>query len=217
MRKTAVSKLARTAGLLTLGLLLATLVPHAGNAGTTSLGANLQLATPQGAGASREHGDYVSRGDALGTYYSFFFEVPPGLDRLVIDLFDADIGIGGSAEHAAGRDRARSAWDTSVTYSLFDPNGDPVLFPRFTTGDASSPAGADGAWLTFCDTDDTGAPWLRAWSLNTVNEQEAIELEIPDETAEDDLLIAVIARDADSNSHTNITAPVGWTELNQGH
>ncbi len=108
------------------------------------------LFTITGSGAATDFGDYVSSSAALNTYYSYFIEVPPNLNRLSVDIFDADVGAGGSGEASAGRDRARGSFNSAAQYSLRDPSGAirPVMF---THGDSSGPAGADNAWLTFFD------------------------------------------------------------------
>jgi hypothetical protein len=108
-----------------------------------------ELLMIQGGGAARSQGDYVSAAapSALDTYYSYFTEVPPGLGRLDIDLFDADIGAGGAGESGANRDRARSGFDTTASYTLRAPNGS-LVSTRFATGSTTLPAGGDNAWLT---------------------------------------------------------------------
>ena len=108
------------------------------------------LLTIQGSGAGASFGDYVSDAGALNTSYHYFIEVPPNLARLKVDIFDADIGMGGTAEAAAGRDRDRSGFNSSVSYTLFNPSGQQRT-TQFTTGDATGPAGSDNAWLTFFD------------------------------------------------------------------
>ncbi len=108
------------------------------------------LFTVTGAGSGTDHGDYVSSSAALNTYYSYFIEVPPTLSRLSVDIFDADVGAGGSGEASAGRDRARGSFNSAAQYSLRDPSGN-VRPVTFTSGDSSGPAGADNAWLTFFD------------------------------------------------------------------
>lgn len=105
------------------------------------------LFTITGGGAGTNLGDYVSAGTGgLDTFYSFFVEVPPAISELNLEIFDADVGLGGAAEAGAGRDRARTGFDSSVTYSVIDPSGAtrPI---SFTTGDAAGPAGSDNAWL----------------------------------------------------------------------
>lgn len=109
----------------------------------------------QGSGAATSQGDYISNnGSGLNTYYSFFIEAPPSLSRLDVDLFDADIGDGGAGEANANRDRERGSYDTSVNYSLRAPNGSTVS-TRFSTGNTTSPAGGDNAWLTLFSSTST--------------------------------------------------------------
>src|SRR5262245_26379120 len=102
------------------------------------------LITVQGSGTTTDFGDYVSSSGGLNTVYRTFIEVPPGLSRLVVDIFDPDIGLGGSSEATAGRDRARNGFDSSASYTLFNPSGQqrPTVF---TSGDATAPAGSDNA------------------------------------------------------------------------
>src|SRR5581483_2237917 len=106
------------------------------------------LLTPNGSAAGTANGDYVSASSGgLNTFYRFFIEVPPGLSRLVVELFDPDIGLGGANEDDAGRDRDRNgSYGTAVTYTLIDPAGAarPALFD---IGDATRPVGGDNAWL----------------------------------------------------------------------
>jgi carboxypeptidase family protein len=108
------------------------------------------LFTITGSGASLAFGDYVSSSAALNTSYRYFVEVTPGLSRLVVDLFDADIGLGGAAEATAGRDRDRGGFNSSATYTLFNPSG-VARNTLFGTGDATVPVGADNAWLSLFD------------------------------------------------------------------
>jgi len=107
---------------------------------------------PQGSGSTTPNGDYVSTtGGGLNTFYRYFIEVPPGLSRLVVDLWDADVGLGGTGEDDPGRDRQRGgSWNTSVTYSLVNPAGT-ARTTQFTTGNAAGPAGADAQWLALYD------------------------------------------------------------------
>jgi hypothetical protein len=106
------------------------------------------LYTLQGSGAGTANGDYVTATAGMDEVYRYFIEVPSGLSRLQIELFDADIGLGGSGEATSGRDRARGgSFNTAATYSLIDPSGTSRSV-RFTTGNATSPTGGDNAWLT---------------------------------------------------------------------
>jgi hypothetical protein len=123
-----------------------------------------QLLMLGGGGAGTANGDYVSDSAGLDTFYRFYVEVPPGLPRLNIEMFDADLGAGGAAEAAAGRDRARSTFDSSVAYSLINPSGQGRT-PQFTSGNTSLPAGADNAWLSFYDT--TGDFYLDTFTANS--------------------------------------------------
>ncbi len=123
-----------------------------------------QLLMLGGGGAGTANGDYVSDGSGLDTYYRFFVEVPAGLPRLNIEMFDADLGAGGAAEANAGRDRARSTFNSSVNYSLVNPSGQ-ARTPQFTSGTTSLPTGADNAWLSFYDS--TGDDYLDTFSTNS--------------------------------------------------
>jgi hypothetical protein len=125
---------------------------HANAASTGTTG----LIMINGSGAPTSLGDYVSAGTGgLNTSYHYFIEVPSGLGELKVEIFDADVGMGGTAEADAGRDRSRNGtFNSSAHYLLFDPSGQQQL-THFTTGDATGPAGADNAWLTFFDSTAT--------------------------------------------------------------
>ncbi|MFL6244478.1 MAG: C25 family cysteine peptidase [Thermoanaerobaculia bacterium] len=114
-----------------------------GSTGTTA------LHMPQGSTAGTANGDFVSDDTvgALNTFYRYFIEVPAGTTKVAVDLYDADIGLS-AGEAVLGRDRNRGTYDSSVTYSLFNPAGTAVN-TRFTTGNNAGPVGADGAWLNF--------------------------------------------------------------------
>jgi len=141
-------------------LLLMAVPLHAGSTGTSG------LFMPQGGGAGTANGDFVAaqNGSGLDTSYHYFIEVPPGLSRLRVQLFDADIGAGGGGEAAAGRDRARGgAFNTTASYQLMDPSGASVAT---MAGNAAGPAGADNAWLTLYDSNISGvAPTNGHWEL----------------------------------------------------
>src|SRR5690349_4204464 len=115
----------------------------AGSTGTAA------LHMPQGGLAGTANGDFVSdnTAGALNTFYRYFIEVPAGATKLQVDLYDADVGAG-AGEDVLGRDRGRGGFDTPVTYRLFTPAGAAVT-PRFTTGNTTTPTGADGNWLVF--------------------------------------------------------------------
>src|SRR5436305_12333174 len=129
-----------------LAALLIPVLAEAGSTGTT------QLHMPQGTPAGTGNGDLVSATTGgLDTSYHYYVEVPPGLSRLVIDVFDADVGLGGTAEAAAGRDRDRNGFNTTADYTLWNPSG-AQRNTQFTIGNATGPANSDNAWLTFYDT-----------------------------------------------------------------
>lgn len=107
-----------------------------------------ELHTPQGEASSTAFGDYVSDNGGLNTFYRYFIEVPAGVSRLQIQIFDADVGAGGAGEDTAGRDRDRGGYNTTATYTLIDPGGT-ARTTLFSTGNNAAPAGADNAWLDF--------------------------------------------------------------------
>lgn len=146
--------------LLGTALLAAPRLLQAGSTGTAG------LYMPQGSGSGTAFGDYVSDNSGMDTFYRYFVEVPSGASRLVIEIFDADIGLGGGTEDTAGRDRARGSFDSSVRYSLVDPTG--TAQPTgFSTGNSSGPASSDNAWLTLYDAlGGTGNSVLDNFSTN---------------------------------------------------
>ncbi|HWM94007.1 MAG TPA: C25 family cysteine peptidase [Thermoanaerobaculia bacterium] len=135
---------------------------------------------PQGSTAGTPNGDYISDAGGLDTFYRYFIEVPPEQTRLVIELFDADVGDGGATEDTDGRDRTRNVnFESVATYSLVHPTG-AARTTLFTTGNAAGPAGADDDWLSLFDStavddyrDNFGAaaynnsngslPWTTSW------------------------------------------------------
>ncbi len=125
-------------------LLLVLVSPASGRAGSTLTTAPY---TPNGNQSGTANGDYVSEdaaGGGLNLPYHFWVEVPPGLGRLVVDIWDADIGAGGAGEAAAGRDRARSVFDVNAVYTLLDPTG---ATRATVNGTNALPALADNAWF----------------------------------------------------------------------
>ncbi len=175
-------------------------------AGSTRSG---ELFMPQGGGAGTPSGDYIMSSGGLATFYRYFIEVPAGTSRLVIDLFDADVGAGGTGEAAANRDRQRGgSWNTTATYSLRDPSGT-VVTTNFTTGNTTSPAGADNAWRTFYDT----AVAFGSSQTATVNTATTVTVANPAGTAAGNLLIGIVA----VNAQVSVSASAGWTPLSQGN
>src|SRR5262245_65606440 len=100
-------------------LLVAKISPlAAASTGTTA------LHTPQGSGAGTANGDYITADPGgLDTTYRYFIEVPSGVGRLVVEIWDADIGRGGNNDETNGRDRDRDGYDTQADYTLIRPNG----------------------------------------------------------------------------------------------
>ncbi|MBZ0112298.1 MAG: hypothetical protein K8J08_07560 [Thermoanaerobaculia bacterium] len=178
-------------------------------AGTTG---STELLTIQGAGAARSQGDYVSDGGGLGTYYSFYIEVPPSASRLVIDIFDANIDDG---EASTGRDEFRGG-GTAATYSVRNPLG-VVQTTDFSTGDASGPASSDNAWLTLFDSDTAGGLLTPSYEDHETDTEgsgdTSITVSIPADgpCAAGDLLVAFVGTDGT----TSIGTPTGWTEIDQ--
>lgn len=170
----------------------------------------------QGATAGTAVGDYISDAGGLNTYYSFFFEVPPGLSRFDVDIFDADWGAGGAGEAAAGRDRARNTnFGSTATFSLRDPSGTAQTL-NFITSSNTLPAGGDNAWLNLYSTSPVATtPTLLASTTQAAGGGTSVGLNVPGGTAVGDLLIVAIARDLDGVSG-GVTAPSGWSTLNQG-
>src|SRR4051794_24370988 len=101
------------AALVAVTLLAGPLPLRAASTGQTA------LHTPQGGGTATANGEYVST--TLNTVYRYFIEVPPGLGRLTVEVWDADIGRGGNADASNGRDRDRNGYDSAVTYTLIRP------------------------------------------------------------------------------------------------
>lgn len=105
------------------------------------------LHMPQGPCAGTANGDYVTASTGgLNTFYRYFIEVPPGIGQLTVEVFDADVGVGGTAEGTAGRDRDRdggSLFNTTATYTLIRPDNSTAA--TLTCTDASC---TDNAWNT---------------------------------------------------------------------
>ena len=197
---------------LTFGLWVALLGAPVAHAGSTRSG---ELFMPQGGGAPTQWGDFIaSEPPGLNTFYRYFIEVPAGTSRLVVDLFDADVGAGGTGEAAANRDRRRGgSWNTTATYSLYDPSGTAVT-TNFTTGSTTLPAGADNAWLTFYDSASASSPPAFGTSnTNTGTGVTSLSVTLPTGVAAGDLLIGVIAL----NAQVNVNPPTDWTLLSEGN
>jgi|GEM_PF-3078660 len=120
------------------------------------------LLTAQGSSAGTSNGDYVTGSGSLNTFYRFFIEVPPGLSRLVVEIFDPDIGRGGSGEAAAGRDRDRDdGFETSATYTLLRPDGTTAA----TLANCNSSTCTDNDWQAMLDSTTAQNTAAGHWEL----------------------------------------------------
>lgn len=179
-----------------------------------------QLFKPIGNTTDSGSGDYISSGSGglpgTAKYFSYYIEVPPGLPRLVVDIFDADVGVGGDADRTGNRDWDFSTptWATTATYRLFNPSGVQQT-TVFSTGNRTTPAASDNQWLTFYDSSVTTAPAVAGSTEVTTDTAASLNLTVPTQTAVGDLLIAAIARDLDGTTGT-VSAPAGWSLLNEG-
>lgn len=194
----------RTRGVVGASLLFGALAAAAwaASTGTTSLW------MPQGESAPVASGDYVSSTGGLNTFYRYFIEVPAGLSRLSVDLFDPDLGSGGAAtEAAANRDRDRGdGFSSDAVYRLYDPSGTLVVTETNTTLTSF-----DNQWVSIWD---TGVPIHRGLVTNTTGSQNAtqITINVPAGVSAGDLLIAVVQK----NGIGNPSAPIGWTTIDEG-
>ncbi len=180
---------------------IAALVAGTALAGSTS---STDLLRFNAGGAARSIGDYVTRDSAvapagLDTYHSFFIEVPPATGQLVIDIFDADFGIGGTAEGEVNRDVVFGAANSTTTYSLIDPAGNVITTAstpalQFDTGSGTLPAGSDNAWLNFYTRNN---PAAGRWE---------VRMDPSNSTGDDRNAIAIRAHDGNAGA--------GGTELN---
>lgn len=116
---------------------------HAASTGTSN------LYTPNGGDSGTGNGDFVSTSDGLDSIYQFFVEVPPGTTNLTIQVFDADVGAGGTGEATAGRDRQRgTSWNSSCSYLIRNPAGTQVGATTTLANTGGAAAAADNAWIT---------------------------------------------------------------------
>lgn len=100
-----------------------------------------QLLKQIGSGAPTSYGDYISSSGGLNTYYSYYVEVPSGLTRLLIRIFDADVGRG----NPGNNDWTNDTYNTSCLYTAYNPSGTSV---GTITGSSSS--GTNNNWQTLC-------------------------------------------------------------------
>jgi hypothetical protein len=164
-------------------LLLCLLLPVSVFGGSTGTSA---LHMPQGSAAGTANGDYVSDGGGLNTVYRYFIEVPPGLGRLVVQVFDPDIGGGGGGEDDAGRDRDRAdGFQGEVDYTLIRPNG--TTAASLLNCDDNTCNGDDNAWDTILDsttaTNTAAGHWELRIDMDGGDELNAIGIRAHDGTA----------------------------------
>ncbi|MBZ0113640.1 MAG: hypothetical protein K8J08_14340, partial [Thermoanaerobaculia bacterium] len=193
-----------TAVICFLAILLAPLARPLWAGGTGSS----ELMYVQGGDAPTANGDAVT--NDINAPYRFYIEVPPSPSRLVVELFDADMG---TEARSANRDWNPFGTDTTISYRLFNPMG--VAQPvNFSSGGNGIPAGADNAWLTFFDTDAPAAPTFEGEDTDVAGLGVGlITVPIPGPPcAAGDLLLAVIATDGNQN----INQPIGWSTVDQG-
>jgi hypothetical protein len=139
---------------------------YAGSTGTTN------LLMPQGAGTESQDGDFFSSDNRstgctgctltpLNTIYRYYIEVPAGLTQLRVQIFDADVGVGGLTEQYSQRDRTRNngadgPFGLTAKYTLKNPAGATVATQ--TCAHTASTFCADDAWSTLYTTATTPIP-----------------------------------------------------------
>ncbi|HEV2853230.1 MAG TPA: C25 family cysteine peptidase [Thermoanaerobaculia bacterium] len=174
------------ATLLAAALLAGPLPLRAASTGTTS------LHTPQGSGAGTANGEYVAT--TLNTFYRYFIEVPPNVGRLVVEVFDPEIGRGGANEDTSGRDRDRGGYDTSADYILIRPDGSTAN----TLSNCDDNTCNDNVWQTVLDSTTAQNTAAGHWELR-------IDMRAAQTAGDDINAIGVRAHDGTSGS--------GGTEL----
>ncbi|HEY8022706.1 MAG TPA: C25 family cysteine peptidase [Thermoanaerobaculia bacterium] len=164
------------------------------------------LFMPQGSGAGTANGDFVTAngGGGLNTFYRYFIEVPPGLARLRVQIFDPDLGVGGTAEAAAQRDRARNAFNTSVTYTLIRPDGSTATGTPITCNAATC---TDNGWQDLLNSTAAADRAAGHWELQ-VNESSAV-------TAGDDINGIGIRADDQNGAFGGTELPIYYDSQSQ--
>jgi len=206
---------------------------HAG--GTGPSGATSTTSTPlfmpQGVGSQVQFGDFFSshtmnttfcaapclQTNGLNTIYRYYIEVPAGLTRLRVSIFDADFGAGAGENTASNgdlqRDRTKHAsYTTNVRYTLINPSGTTVATQTCTGGTASAFC-ADNAWVTLFNT--TTTPIANGhWELD-VDQSSAVQTG----GTEDDINAFGIAADEGTGqpegSHAPVELPIYYSAQSQ--
>lgn len=142
------------------------------------------LHTPQGNGAGTADGDYVTSTAGLNTFYRYFIEVPAGLAHLVVEVFDADVGRGGTAESAAGRDRDRgNGFSSTATYTLLRPDGTTAA----TVAGCNATTCTDNGWQAILDSmtaqNTAAGHWELRVTMGTSDDINAIGVRAHDGTS----------------------------------
>ncbi|HYU33540.1 MAG TPA: C25 family cysteine peptidase [Thermoanaerobaculia bacterium] len=163
----------------------------AASTGTTA------LHRPQGSGAGTANGDYITAATGgLNTTYHYFIEVPSGLTRLTVEIWDADIGRGGANDAANGRDRDRGGYNTQVDYTLIRPDGTTAA----TLNNCDDNTCTDNAWTTLLNSATAQNTAAGHWELR-------VDMSSAASSGGDDInAIGIRAHDG--------TSGVGGTELN---
>ncbi len=107
-----------------------------------------QLLKQIGSGAPTSYGDYISSSGGLNTYYSYYVEAPPGLTRLIIRIYDADVGRGTPGNH----DWTNDTYNTSCVYTAYNPSGTAA-----GTITGSSSTGTNNGWQNLCSVNNPAA------------------------------------------------------------
>jgi hypothetical protein len=154
---------------LLAGLTLVAAAAFDGGPARAASSGSTNLLMPQGTAAEVQFGDYISSsvastctgcpaGAGLNTIYRYYIEVPAGLSRLRIQVFDADVGAppgGGTAESDAQRDRSRTGtFNTNAKYTLIRPDGTTAATQTCTAATASAFC-VDNNWESLLDTSTT--------------------------------------------------------------
>jgi hypothetical protein len=129
---------------------------RAASTGTT------ELHRPQGSGAGTANGDYITADPGgLDSVYRYFIEVPPGLSRLTVEIWDADIGRGGNNDETGNRDRDRGGYDTQADYSLIRPDGSTAA----TLNNCDDNTCNDNVWTTLHNSTTAANTAAGHWEL----------------------------------------------------
>jgi hypothetical protein len=159
----------------------------------------------EGSQASNPNGEYLN--STMQSPGRYFIEVPSGLTRLKVDIWDPDIGAG-AGEAALGRDRVRGAFLTTATYELYDPAG---VGQASMLGNAAGPS--DANWATLFDTVNP-MPAFRGVVTNANGaDAQTLTIGIPAGSTTGDVLILALAK----NNTGTINPVAGWTAVDQNN